>query len=164
MLKKTPTRKKLLYTMPSTPSSSSLIMILLTNQWDQLSWEEGAQESPSSSTPLLAWWGVWQEVMTLYRLLRLQDLQHSMLKVQLSTTYLGVRVTNPEKGILEITKSRLLEQLEWLLVLIIDKRIMISFKVLAAAELNTRKCIYQGQNSSKILGGILVVLLFGYHC
>jgi hypothetical protein len=56
--------------------------------------------------------------------------------VQGSTIHnlLGVRVTNPEKGLMEITKSRLLEQLEQLLVLIIDGRIMISSKVLAAAE------------------------------
>ena len=56
--------------------------------------------------------------------------------VQGSTIHnlLGVRVTNPEKGLTEITKSRLLEQLEGLLVLIIDERSMISSKVLATAE------------------------------
>ena len=56
--------------------------------------------------------------------------------VQGSTIHnlLGVRVTNPEKGLTEITKSRLLEQLERLLLLIIDKRSMINSKVLAAAE------------------------------
>ena len=83
--------------------------------------------------------------------------------VQGSTIHnlLGVRVTNPEKGVTENTKSRLLEQLERLLVLIIDERSMISSKVLAAAERNTRECIYRGQNSSKIWGGLPVVLLFG---
>ena len=38
---------------------------------------------------------------------------------------------------------------------------MISSKVLAAAERNTRECIYRGQNSSEIWGGLHVVLLFG---
>jgi hypothetical protein len=56
--------------------------------------------------------------------------------VQGSTIHnlLGVGVTNPEKGLTKNTKSRLLEQLERLLVLIIDKRSMISSKVLAATE------------------------------
>ena len=36
-----------------------------------------------------------------------------------------------------------------------------SSKVLAAAERNTRECIYRGQNSSEIWGGLPVVLLFG---
>ena len=83
--------------------------------------------------------------------------------VQGSTIHnlLGVRVANPEKGLTENTKSQLLEQLERLLVLVIDERSMISSKVLAAAERNTRECIYRGQNSSKIWGGLPVVLLFG---
>ena len=72
-----------------------------------------------------------------------------------------MRVTNPEKGIPENPKSRLLEQLQRLLVLIIDERSMISSKVLAAAERNTRVCIYRSQNSSEIWGGLPVVLLFG---
>ncbi len=46
---------------------------------------------------------------------------------------LGVRVTHPEKPLTEITKARLLDQLEQLTVLIIDKRSMIGSKVLAAA-------------------------------
>ena len=83
--------------------------------------------------------------------------------VQGSTIHnlLGVRVTNPEKGLTDNTKSRLLEQLQRLLVLVIDERSMISSKVLAAAERNTRECIYNGQNSSEIWGGLPVVLLFG---
>ena len=42
--------------------------------------------------------------------------------IQCSTIHnlLGVRVTNPEKGLTDSTKSRLLEQLECLIVLIID--------------------------------------------
>ena len=75
--------------------------------------------------------------------------------------FLGVRVTYPEKSLAENTKSRLLDQLERLLVLVIDERSMISSKVLAAAERNTRECIYRGQNSSQIWGGLPVVLLFG---
>ena len=46
-------------------------------------------------------------------------------------------------------------------MLIIDERSMISSKVLAAAERNTRECIYKGQNTSEIWGGLPVVLLFG---
>jgi hypothetical protein len=38
---------------------------------------------------------------------------------------------------------------------------MISSSVLAAAESNTRHCIYNGQNSSETWGGLPVVLLFG---
>ena len=72
--------------------------------------------------------------------------------VQSSTIHnlLGVTVTNPEKGLTENTKSRLLEQLKQLLVLIIDERSMLSSKVVAAAERNTRESIYRDQNSSKI--------------
>ncbi len=83
--------------------------------------------------------------------------------VQGSTIHnlLGVRVTSPEKGLTDSSKARLLEQLERLLVLIIDERSMISSKVLAAAERNTRECIYRGQNSSELWGGLPVVILFG---
>ena len=83
--------------------------------------------------------------------------------VQGSTIHnlLGVRVSHPEKGLTQQTKARLLEQLERLLVLIIDERSMISSKVLAAAERNTRECIYKGQNTSEIWGGLPVILLFG---
>ena len=55
----------------------------------------------------------------------------------------------------------MLEQLEQLLVLIIDECSMISSKALAAAERNTRECIYKGQNASEIWGGLPVALLFG---
>ena len=83
--------------------------------------------------------------------------------IQGTTTHnlLGVRVSHPEKGLTQQTKARLLEQLERLLVLIIDERSMISSKVLAAAERNTRECIYKGQNTSEIWGGLPVILLFG---
>ncbi len=83
--------------------------------------------------------------------------------VQGSTIHnlLGVGVNAPEKPISDTTKERLLNQLERLLVLIIDKRSMMSSKVLAAAERNTRECIYRGQNTREIWGGLPVVLLFG---
>ena len=72
--------------------------------------------------------------------------------VQGSTIHnlLGVRVSHPEKGLTENNRARLLDQLERLLVLIIDERSMISSKVPAAAERNTRECIYHGQNSTEI--------------
>ena len=83
--------------------------------------------------------------------------------VQGSTIHnlLGVGVTNPENPLSEGTKKRLLDQLEHLLVLIIDERSMISSKVLAAAERNTRECIYGGQNTTELWGGLPVVLFFG---
>ena len=83
--------------------------------------------------------------------------------VQGSTIHnlLGVKVNHPEKGLTAQCKGKLLHQLERLLVLIIDERSMISSKILAAAERHTRECIYRGQNSSEIWGGLPVVLLFG---
>ena len=38
---------------------------------------------------------------------------------------------------------------------------MISSKVFAAAERNTRECIYNRQNSTELWGGLPAVLLFG---
>lgn len=61
----------------------------------------------------------------------------------------------------ELKKEKLKEQLERLLVLVIDERSMISSKILAAAERNVRECIYNGQNSTELWGGLPVVLLFG---
>ena len=83
--------------------------------------------------------------------------------VQGSTIHnlLGVRVHKPEKEMTEKTREKLLNQLERLLVLIIDERSMVSSNVLAAAERNTRNCIYRGQNSNELWGGLPVVLLFG---
>jgi hypothetical protein len=43
----------------------------------------------------------------------------------------------------------------------IDERSMLSSKVLAAAERNTRHSVYKGQNSGEIWGGVPVVLLYG---
>ena len=83
--------------------------------------------------------------------------------VQGSTLHnlLGIRVNNPEDPLGEKAVDRLKDQLERLLVLIIDERSMISSKLLAAAERNTRQCIYKGQNSTELWGGLPVVLLFG---
>ena len=83
--------------------------------------------------------------------------------VQGSTMHslLNIDVTNPENKLSEKRKEQLTEQLQRLLVLIIDERSMISSKVLAAAERNTRECIYMGQNSTELWGGLPVVLLFG---
>lgn len=83
--------------------------------------------------------------------------------VQGSTIHrlLSVNVNHPEKELPEKTRERLKNQLQRLLVLIIDERSMISSKVLAAAERNTRQCIYDGQNSTEVWGGLPVVLFFG---
>ena len=83
--------------------------------------------------------------------------------VQGSTLHnlLSLGVVHPENPLTEIRKEKLKQQLERLLVLIIDERSMISSKVLAAAERNTRECIYNGQNSTELWGGLPVVLLFG---
>ena len=83
--------------------------------------------------------------------------------VQGSTMHslLNINVTNPENKLSEKRQEQLTEQLQRLLILIIDERSMISSKVLAAAERNTRECIFSGQNSSELWGGLPVVLLFG---
>ena len=83
--------------------------------------------------------------------------------VQGSTLHnlLSLGVTHPENKLSAAKKERLMEQLERLLVLIIDERSMISSKVLAAAERNTRECIFNGHNIGELWGGLPVVLLFG---
>ena len=83
--------------------------------------------------------------------------------VQGSTLHslLSLGVAHPEKPLTELKKEKLKEQLERLLVLVIDERSMISSKILAAAERNVRECIYNGQNSTELWGGLPVVLLFG---
>lgn len=83
--------------------------------------------------------------------------------VQGSTLHslLNIGVQNPEEDLSEKRKDKLKAQLLRLLILIIDERSMISSKVLAAAERNTRLCIFNGQNSTELWGGLPVVLLFG---
>ena len=46
----------------------------------------------------------------------------------------------------------------YLLCLIIDEQSMLSSKMLAAAERNVRECVFRGQNSKEIWGGVPVVL------
>ena len=83
--------------------------------------------------------------------------------VQGSTLHhlLGINVAKPELPPSKQTAASLKEQLERLLVLVIDERSQINSKVLAAAERNTRECVYHGQNSNELWGGLPVVLLFG---
>ena len=83
--------------------------------------------------------------------------------VQGSTIHrlLGITPNYEHVKLGEAAKERLKLQLERLLILIIDERSMINSKVLAAAERNTRDCIYNGQNSTELWGGLPVVLLFG---
>jgi len=83
--------------------------------------------------------------------------------VQGSTLHnlLSLGVSHPENKLSAAKKEKLMEQLDKLLILIIDERSMISSKVLAAAERNTRECVFNGQNSGELWGGLPVVLLFG---
>ena len=84
-------------------------------------------------------------------------------KVQGSTLHhlLGISVARPEEKISKKIQEKLQKQLESVLCLIIDERSMLSSKVLAAAERNVRKTVYNGQNSQEIWGGIPAVILFG---
>ena len=43
----------------------------------------------------------------------------------------------------------------------IDEQSMLSSIILAVTERNVRECVFKGQNSKEIWGGVLVVLLFG---
>jgi hypothetical protein len=43
----------------------------------------------------------------------------------------------------------------------IDEQSMLSSIILAVTERNVRECVFKGQNSKKIRGGVPVVLLFG---
>ncbi len=83
--------------------------------------------------------------------------------VQVSTLHhlLGIGVSRPEDNITQHIKDKLLGQLKHLLCLFIDKRSMLSSKVLSAAERNLRQTVYNGQNSQEIWGGIPAVVLFG---
>ena len=74
---------------------------------------------------------------------------------------LSLGVAKPEAPLSDKKREKLIQQLQRLLVLIIDERSMISSKVLAAAERNTRECIFGGHNANEIWGGLPVVLLFG---
>jgi hypothetical protein len=83
--------------------------------------------------------------------------------VQGSTLHclLGINVGQPEEVMLETTKENIKSCLTNLLCLIIDERSMLSSKFLAIAERNVRECVFKGQNSKEIWGGVPVVILFG---
>jgi hypothetical protein len=74
---------------------------------------------------------------------------------------LGIGVSRTEDNITKKVQEKLLSKLKYALCLIIDKRSMLSSKVLGAAERNIRTTVYNGQNSQEIWGGIPVVILFG---
>ncbi len=83
--------------------------------------------------------------------------------VQGSTLHhlLGIQVSWPEDNIIQKVTDKLLDQLKNTLCLFIDKRSMLSSKVLGAAERNIRQTVYNGQNSQEIWGGVPAVILFG---
>ncbi len=83
--------------------------------------------------------------------------------VQGSTLHhlLGIRVSWPKDNITQKVKDKMLDRLENSLCLFIDKRSMLSSKVLGAAERNIRQTVYNGQNSQEIWGGVPAVILFG---
>jgi hypothetical protein len=74
---------------------------------------------------------------------------------------LGIGVSRPEDNITQKVQHKLQSQLKNILCLIIDKRSMLSSRVLGAAERNIQKTVYNGQNSQEIWGGIPGVLFFG---
>ncbi len=73
----------------------------------------------------------------------------------------GIGVSRPEDNITQKVRDNLLDQLKNPLCLFIDKRSMLSSKVLGAAERNIQQTVYNGQNSQEIWGGIPAVILFG---
>ncbi len=74
---------------------------------------------------------------------------------------LGIGVSRPEDNITQKVRDKLLDGLKNPLCLFIDKRSMLSSKVLGAAERNIRQTVYNGQNSQEIWGGAPAVILFG---
>ncbi len=63
---------------------------------------------------------------------------------------LGIGVSRPEDNITQKIQDKLQNQLIKLLCSIIDKRSMLSSKVLGAAERNIQKTVYNGQNSRNL--------------
>jgi hypothetical protein len=74
---------------------------------------------------------------------------------------LSIGLSRPEENITKKATDKVKSQLQNLLSSIVDERSMLSSKVLAAAEINIRKTVYNGQNTQEIWGGIPAVLLFG---
>jgi hypothetical protein len=83
--------------------------------------------------------------------------------VQGSTLHhlLGIGVSRPEDNITQKVRDKLLDRLKNPLCLFIDKRSMLSAKVLGDAERNIRQTVYNGQNRQEIWGGIPAVIFFG---
>ncbi len=83
--------------------------------------------------------------------------------VQGSTLHrlLGINMSHPEESLHETTKEHLKPQLTNLLCLMIDEQSILSSIILAVTERNVRECVFKGQNSKEIWGGVPVVLLFG---
>ncbi len=75
--------------------------------------------------------------------------------VQGSTLHhlLGIRVSRPEDNITQKVRDKLLDQLKNPLCSFIDKRNMLSSKVLGATERNIQQTVYNSQNSQEIWGG-----------
>ncbi len=72
--------------------------------------------------------------------------------VQGSTLYhlLGIEVSRPEDNITQKVQDKLQSQLKYVLCLIINKRSMLSSKILGAAEKNIQKTVHNDQNSQEI--------------
>lgn len=83
--------------------------------------------------------------------------------VQGSTMHrlLNIDVKEPWKQLSDDNREKLFFQLKKMLMLVIDERSQVSSTVLAAAERNVRECVFGGQNSSELWGGVPVVLMFG---
>ncbi len=83
--------------------------------------------------------------------------------VQGSTLHplLEIDVTQPEELLQETIWEQLKSLLSNLLCLMIDEWSMLSSIILAITERNVRECVFNGQNSKEIWGGVPVVLLFG---
>ncbi len=83
--------------------------------------------------------------------------------VQGSTLHhlLGIGVSRPEDNITQKVEDKLLDRLTNPLCLFIDKRSMLSSKVLGAAERNIHQTVYNGQNNQEIWGGVPAVIIFG---
>jgi hypothetical protein len=74
---------------------------------------------------------------------------------------LGIGVSRPDDNITQKVQDKLQSQLKNVPCLTIDKRSMLSSKVLGAAKKNIQKRVHNGQNNQEIWGGIPAVLLFG---
>ncbi len=83
--------------------------------------------------------------------------------VQGSTLHrlLGINMSHPEESLHETTKEQLKSCPTNLLCLMIDERSMLSSIILVTTERNVRECVFKGQHSKEIWGGVPVVLLFG---